>query len=77
MPYRLQGILAIPPGEGPFPVVVVLHGRHSGCHFADEPTPSQWPCPAGTETRFDQGFAYLAQAWRTPIKEHRLASLVL
>lgn len=62
MPLPLTGTLALPRGAGPFPVVVVLHGRHAGCHFADAPTPSQWPCPTGTETRFDQGFAYLAQA---------------
>jgi dienelactone hydrolase len=62
MPYALNGTLGIPEGDGPFPVVLLLHGRHPGCHFVDSMTPSPWPCPAGTETRFDQGFAYLAQA---------------
>jgi dienelactone hydrolase len=40
---------------------VILHGRHGGCHF-DGQSPSQWPCPPGTETRYDLGLAYLAQA---------------
>lgn len=61
MPVPLAGGLAVPQGRGPFPVVVVLHGRHPGCHFAAAGTDSQWPCPAGTETRFDLGFAYLAR----------------
>jgi dienelactone hydrolase len=43
-------------------VVVLLHGRHPGCHFVEEANPNPWPCPPGTETRFDQGLAYLAQA---------------
>jgi dienelactone hydrolase len=61
MPYSLNGTLGMPQGEGPFPVVVLLHGRHPGCHFVEETNPSPWPCPPGTETRFDQGLAYLAQ----------------
>ena len=61
MPLPLTGAIAHPPGAAPVPWVVVLHGRHGGCHFQPEAT-SQWPCPPGTETRFDLGFAYLAQA---------------
>ncbi|MGF1570807.1 MAG: hypothetical protein ACFCVD_22490 [Nodosilinea sp.] len=60
MPLPLTGVIALPDGEGPFPLVVVLHGRHEGCHFAPEGQ-SQWPCAPGTETRFDVGFAALAQ----------------
>ncbi|MBD0336030.1 MAG: hypothetical protein ICV62_11125 [Cyanobacteria bacterium Co-bin13] len=62
MPVPLRGILAQPKGTGPFPVVVILHGRHPGCHFAPVWNDSTWPCPAGADTRFDQGFAYLAAA---------------
>lgn len=62
LPLPLQGWIARPAGAGPFPVVVILHGRHPGCHFALTWADSTWPCPAGTETRFDQGFVYLAQA---------------
>lgn len=61
MPLPLQGVVALPDGPGPFPVVVILHGRHSGCHFTQPWTASTWPCPPGTENRFDQGFAYLAE----------------
>ena len=59
MPVSLTGLLGLPPGTDPVPLVVLLHGRHRGCHFA-APAPSQWPCPAGQETAFDQGLAYLA-----------------
>ncbi len=61
MPVALTGAIALPPTPGPVPWVVILHGRHAGCHFVPEGL-SQWPCPAGTETRFDLGFAYQAQA---------------
>lgn len=59
MPLALTGAIALPPGDSPIPWVVVLHGRHAGCHFQPEAT-SQWPCEP--EPRFDLGFAYLAQA---------------
>ncbi|MBD2233583.1 alpha/beta hydrolase family protein [Phormidium tenue] len=59
MPLALTGAIALPPGNSPVPWVVVLHGRHAGCHFQPEAT-SQWPCDP--EPRFDLGFAYLAQA---------------
>lgn len=59
MPLALTGAIALPPGNSPIPWVVVLHGRHAGCHFQPEAT-SQWPCEP--EPRFDLGFAYLAQA---------------
>ncbi|MEA5449809.1 hypothetical protein VB780_14595 [Leptolyngbya sp. CCNP1308] len=59
MPLALTGAIALPPGDSPIPWVVVLHGRHAGCHFQPEAT-SQWPC--NPESRFDLGFAYLAQA---------------
>lgn len=61
MPLPLTGLLGLPNGTDPFPLVVILHGRHGGCHFVVD-GPSQWPCPADTETRYDEGFAYLAQA---------------
>ncbi len=60
LPIALTGLLGLPPETGPVPLVVLLHGRHRGCHFAT-PAPSQWPCPAGQETQFDWGLAYLAE----------------
>ncbi|PZO38376.1 MAG: hypothetical protein DCF17_14765 [Shackletoniella antarctica] len=59
MPLTLTGAIALPPGHAPAPWVIVLHGRHAGCHFQPGAT-SQWPC--APEPRFDRGFAYLAQA---------------
>ncbi|MFQ4139583.1 hypothetical protein PGN35_025040 [Nodosilinea sp. PGN35] len=59
MPIALTGAIALPPGHGPVPWVIVLHGRHAGCHFRPEAT-SRWPCTP--EPRFDLGFAYLGQA---------------
>lgn len=61
MPLPLTGLLGLPEGNESFPLVVILHGRHGGCHFVVD-GPSQWPCPAEAETRYDEGFAYLAQA---------------
>ncbi len=59
MPLALTGAIALPPGNSPIPWVMVLHGRHAGCHFQPEAN-SQWPCDP--EPRFDLGFAYLAQS---------------
>ncbi|MBU6230321.1 MAG: hypothetical protein KGQ93_11585 [Cyanobacteria bacterium REEB459] len=61
MPVSLTGVIGLPPGRQAVPLVVILHGRYRGCHFA-LPEVSQWPCPPNTETRFDLGFAYLAQS---------------
>lgn len=58
IPVPLTGAIAVPPGNGPFPLVVLLHGRHPGCHFA-APAPSQWPCNQ-REIRYDLGLNYLA-----------------
>lgn len=47
MPYKLQGIMAVPVGEGPFPVVLITHGSHENL---DE------------TKRFDTGYDYLVKA---------------
>jgi len=57
MPVSLTGVIGLPAGDGPVPWVVLLHGRHGGCHFALN-RPSQWPCD---DPAYDQGLAYLAQ----------------
>ncbi|MGB3201806.1 MAG: hypothetical protein WBA99_12950 [Nodosilinea sp.] len=59
MPLALTGAIALPPGNSAVPWVIILHGRHAGCHFQPEAT-SQWPCEP--EPRLDVGLAYLAQA---------------
>ncbi|MFH7243720.1 MAG: alpha/beta hydrolase family protein [Spirulina sp.] len=57
MPVPLTGVIGLPAGDDPVPWVVLLHGRHGGCHFALN-RPSQWPCE---DPAYDQGLAYLAQ----------------
>lgn len=47
MPYKLRGIMAVPIGEGPFPVVLITHGSHENL---DE------------TKRFDTGYDYLVKA---------------
>jgi len=47
MPYALKGLIGIPQGEGPFPVILMSHGSHSN---DDE------------SKRFDTGFDYLVEA---------------
>lgn len=62
MPVRLNGLIAAPAaGEGPFPVVVIIHGTHPGCPV-DEMGVDRWPCDAALEQRNYRGFAYLAEA---------------
>jgi len=47
MPYRLRGIMAVPVGDGPFPLVLITHGSHENL---DE------------TKRFDTGYDYLVTA---------------
>jgi dienelactone hydrolase len=47
MPYALKGLIGVPKGEGPFPVILMSHGSHSN---DDE------------RKRFDTGFEYLVEA---------------
>ena len=46
MPYKVRGIIALPEGEGPFPLVLIAHGAH------EEEDESK---------RFDTGFDYLVK----------------
>ncbi len=62
MPVRLNGVIAAPAeGDGPFPVVVIIHGTHPGCPL-DEMGVDRWPCDPEVEQRNYSGFAYLAEA---------------
>ena len=62
MPVRLNGIIAVPEeGDGPFPVVVILHGNHPGCPTLEGDMFDRWPCDPAVERRNYQGFEYLAR----------------
>ena len=62
IPYRLEGVLAMPDGNGPFPVIFVLHDAEGGC-FPDRSqqdiVTETWPCLPAEETRSDIGLSYL------------------
>jgi hypothetical protein len=52
MPVHLQGIVAVPEGEGPFPVALLMHGSYSFCTamaVGDDPAP--YPCPPENDLR--------------------------
>jgi hypothetical protein len=60
MPVRLNGLIAAPShGEGPFPVIVILHGTHPGCPEIDHV--DRWPCDPADEQPNYRGFGYLAE----------------
>jgi len=62
MPVRLNGLIAVPSGEGgPYPVVVILHGTHPGCPEIEGGV-DPWPCDPALEQPNYQGFGYLASA---------------
>jgi dienelactone hydrolase len=58
MPVRLNGLIAVPEGEGPFPVVLVIHGTHPGCP-TDDSGVDRWPCDEDLEQANYAGFGYL------------------
>lgn len=59
MPVRLNGVMAVPAGDGPYPVVVILHGTHPGCPVIGEV--DVWPCDPEEEQRNYAGFEYLVR----------------
>ncbi|MEU8785013.1 alpha/beta hydrolase [Streptomyces sp. NPDC048637] len=49
-PTQVHGVLGMPKGKGPHPVVVVMHGSHHNCAYSDKPpyfprkpVKAQWP----------------------------------
>ena len=62
MPVRLNGIMAVPDGDGgPYPVVVILHGNHPGCPVPEGDTVDRWPCDPEVERPNYRGFDYLVR----------------
>ena len=64
MPVALRGVLAVPEGEGPFPVALFIHGSYT---FCTSPNPVDdevdiYPCPPEGDLRQYEGFTYLAEA---------------
>lgn len=65
LPYRLQGVIAVPAGAGPFPLVIIAHGSHPACPIKNDGGDLQvdsWPCAPEQEQRNDLGWRYLAEA---------------
>ncbi len=62
MPVRLNGIIAVPTGgDGPYPVVLIIHGTHHGCP-EEEGGVDRWPCDPELEQPNYRGFGYLIEA---------------
>jgi hypothetical protein len=63
MPVRLNGVIAVPEGDGgPYPVAVFLHGTHPGCPTTDAAgSVDTWPCALEDEQPNYQGFEYLVR----------------
>lgn len=62
MTVPLLGAISMPEGDGPFPVALVLHGRHTRCYSDAAQLEEAWPCAEGAEPRYDIGFSYLLDA---------------
>lgn len=60
MPVPMRGVVGVPAGTGPAPVVVIAHGSFGvGCPAGPFDTET-WPCPAD-EVRSDLGMRYLVE----------------
>ncbi|HEV3473608.1 MAG TPA: hypothetical protein VG408_10500 [Actinomycetota bacterium] len=61
---RLQGSLHIPRGRGPFPLLILLHGRHGTCELVERFESFGFPCPDAPPVIRDVpsylGYEYLA-----------------
>jgi hypothetical protein len=63
MPVPVRGMIAVPEGEGPFPVAVLVHGAYSFCTAELTATGADpFPCPPEHDLQQYRGFAYLAEA---------------
>lgn len=71
IPVRLWGAIAIPKGPGPYPLVVVAHGRHGDDCPHTAKFVFTWPC-WGRELRSDLGMRHLVAA----LAERGVAAIV-
>ena len=64
MPVTLQGVVAVPEGDGPFPVAVVIHGCYPFCNAMANDTGDAdvYPCPPENDLHQYAGFTELAEA---------------
>lgn len=64
MPVALRGVVAVPEGDGPFPVALVLHGAYTFCtaRVEGDDEVDVYPCPPENDLRQYMGFRYLAEA---------------
>jgi hypothetical protein len=65
MPLTMRGTIAVPEGNGPFPVVLIAHGRHGRCTAPlndERGGVDPFPCPEDAVIRNDLGWTYLAEA---------------
>ena len=46
--------------NGPYPLVILLHGRHSTCYLSDGSGVLAWPCVGSTPVPSYKGYDYLA-----------------
>lgn len=63
MPVPVRGLIAVPEGDGPFPVAVLVHGTYTFCtaELTANGTDA-FPCPPEHDLQQYRGFAYLAEA---------------
>jgi dienelactone hydrolase len=80
MPVSVQGVIAVPEGDGPFPVALLMHGSYPFCtaepigaEASIDPSqsvpsgdnPPVYPCPPENDLRQYEGFGDLAAALAT------------
>jgi dienelactone hydrolase len=62
MPVPVRGLIAVPEGDGPFPVAVIVHGAYVFCTAELINGVDPFPCPPDHDLQQYRGFAYLAEA---------------
>ncbi len=62
MPVAMRGVVGIPDSEGPFPVLLFIHGSYPFCTAAGTGDADAYPCPDESFIPQYEGFTYLAEA---------------